>query len=78
MIEKNMPRLSNKLSEFEHIRSEPAKPNTLTLSQVDRMRGVACSVYFDTATESVSRTAYRSVFVFFSLHSATLTLNHGS
>ena len=48
----NMPMCSNKLSEFEPIRTEPAKPNTLEPSQirssrVSRMCGVECSVYFE-------------------------------
>ena len=52
-MEKNMPRWSNKLSEFERIRTEPDKPCCSRLSALW------------TATERVSRTVYRTVFVLF-------------
>ena len=43
-IKRNMPMWSNKLSEFERIRTEP---NTLASSRVSRTRGIACSVCFE-------------------------------
>ena len=42
-----MPIWSNKLSEFEDIRTEPTKLNTLESSRVSRTRGIACSVNFE-------------------------------